>query len=239
MTPWCIDMRSEFDRFALEGYSELLRDPIREHFAPGSRFFFERKLILIMDFFMKCDADTKSTTWLDVGCGEGTLLALGKSYFKEVAGCDVSDGMMRSCSGLNVRRQETAHELPFEDSSFDFVTAVCVYHHVEPENHRALTASIARVLKPNGLVCLIEHNPFNPVTQLIVRRSPVDGNARLLTPRMARQVVRNAGMQIIDTNYFLFFPQRFYSKMAQMENALSFVPLGGQYVVFGGKNRCK
>ena len=33
VTPWCIDMRSEFDRFALEGYSELLRDPIREHFT--------------------------------------------------------------------------------------------------------------------------------------------------------------------------------------------------------------
>ena len=239
MTPRCIDMRSEFDRFALEGYSELLRDPIREHFAPGSLFFFERKLTLIMDFFMKRGADTRTKTWLDVGCGEGTLLALGKSYFKDVAGCDVSDEMMQSCSGLNVRRQETAHELPFEDGSFDFVTAVCVYHHVEPENRRALTASIARVLKPNGLFCLIEHNPFNPVTQLIVRRSPVDTNARLLTPRMARDVVRHAGMQIIDTKYFLFFPQRFYSKMAAVENALSSFPLGGQYVVFSGKNRCK
>ncbi len=181
----------------------------------------------------------ESKTWLDVGCGEGTLLALGKSYFKDVAGCDVSDEMMQSCSGLNVRRQETAHELPFEDGSFDFVTAVCVYHHVEPENRRALTASIARVLKPGGLFCLIEHNPFNPVTQLIVHRSPVDTNARLLTPRMARDVVRHAGMQIIDTNYFLFFPQRFYSKMAAVENALSSFPLGGQYVVFSGKNRCK
>ncbi len=188
---------------------------------------------------MKRGADTRTKTWLDVGCGEGTLLALGKSYFKDVAGCDVSDEMMQSCSGLNVRRQETAHELPFEDGSFDFVTTVCVYHHVEPENRRALTASIARVLKPNGLFCLIEHNPFNPVTQLIVRRSPVDTNARLLTPRMARDVVRHAGMQIIDTKYFLFFPQRLYSKMAQTENALSFVPLGGQYVVFGGKTRCK
>jgi SAM-dependent methyltransferase len=192
-----------------------------------------------MDFFMKRGADTQSKTWLDVGCGEGTLLALGQSYFKEVAGCDVSNEMMQSCSGLNVRRQETAHELPFEDGSFDFVTAVCVYHHVEAENHRALTRGIGRVLKPDGVFCLIEHNPLNPVTQLIVRRSPVDTNARLLTPRTARDVVRNAGMHVIDTSYFLFFPQRLYSKMAAVENALSSFPLGGQYSVFSGKNRCK
>lgn len=232
-------MPSEFDRFALEGYSELLQDPIREHFAPGSRFFFERKLLLIMDFFRKCGADSKSKTWLDVGCGQGALLELGKECFKAVAGCDVSDEMMRSCNGLNVRKQETAHELPFEDSSFDFVTAICVYHHVEPENRLSLTDSIARVLKPNGVFCLIEHNPFNPVTRLIVRRSPVDANARLLTSGMAREVARHAGMQVIDTTYFLFFPQRFYSRMAQAENVLSFVPLGGQYGVFCRKHRGK
>jgi len=225
-------MRSEFDRFALTGYSELLRDPIRERFAPGSHFFFERKLIVMLDFFKKCGVDPKSKAWLDVGCGQGSLLALGKSYFKEVAGCDVSDGMIRNCSGLNVRKQETAHELPFEDSSFDFVTAVCVYHHVESHNRCALTASISRVLKPAGVFCLIEHNPFNPVTQLIVRRSPVDANARLLTPSVAKLVVRGAGMQIMNTKYFLFFPQRFYAKLTELENALSFVPLGGQYVVF-------
>jgi hypothetical protein len=40
---------------------------------------------------------------------------------------------------------------------------------------------IQRVLRPGGVFSLIEHNPLNPVTRLIVSRTPVDGNAKLLT----------------------------------------------------------
>jgi SAM-dependent methyltransferase len=225
-------MESEFDRFAAEGYSELLRDPIRDKFGSGSRFFLERKLVLLRDFYRRRGTRTESTTWLDVGCGEGQLLALGKRYFRDVAGCDVSEGMIRHSEGLNIRRQESQHRIPFADGSFDLVTVVCVYHHVRVSDRAALTSDVPRVLKPGGIFCIIEHNPFNPVTRLIVRRSPLDVQAHLLSAASARRLVRAAGMKVIETRYFLYFPERFFNRMASLEAKLSPIPLGGQYAVF-------
>jgi ubiquinone/menaquinone biosynthesis C-methylase UbiE len=223
-------MAAEFDRYAAAGYPKLLEDPIRGRFA-GSRFFLERKLILVTELYQQYGTKTELASWLDLGCGEGTLLRMGKGYFREVAGCDVSDGMIQHCEGLNVRRQDSAQRIPFEDSSFDLVTAICVYHHVEFTDRPALTAEIARVLKSRGIFCVIEHNPLNPVTQLIVRRSPIDARAHVLTAGTVRRLARAAQMKILATRYFLYFPERFYSKMAATEAKLSGLPLGGQYAV--------
>jgi SAM-dependent methyltransferase len=223
-------MPAEFDDYAAAGYSKLLEDPIREKFG-GSRFFVERKLKLVTDLYRQYAAATESANWLDLGCGDGTLLKMGKGYFNEVAGCDVSDGMLQHCEGLNVRRQDSAKQIPFEDRSFDLVTAVCVYHHVDIADRSALTAEIARVLKSPGIFCLVEHNSLNPVTQLIVRRSPIDSQAHLLTAGKVRRLARAARMEILATRYFLYFPERLYSKMATTEAKLSTLPLGGQYAV--------
>ena len=39
-----------FDDYA-SNYAELIRDPIREKFADGNRFFFQRKIEVILAFF--------------------------------------------------------------------------------------------------------------------------------------------------------------------------------------------
>ena len=228
-------MPAEFDGYAAEGYSKLLSDPLRERFA-GSEFFFQRKLILLRELCQRCGMNTERASWLDVGCGEGSLLKMGKPYFREVAGCDVSAGMLRHCEGLNVRRQDSAQRIPFDSGSFDLVTVVCVYHHVDVAERPALTADISRVLKAKGILCVIEHNPLNPVAQLIVRRSSVDSHAHLLTAGKVRRLARAVQMEVLGTHYFLFFPERYYSAMAATEARLSSLPLGGQYAVFCRKD---
>ena len=222
---------AEFDRYAAEGYSKLLSDPIRGRFA-GAEFYFRRKLILLREFCRQRGIETERADWLDVGCGDGGLLRMGQPYFRAVAGCDVSEGMLGGCEGLNVKHQDSARRVPFDNRSFDIVTAVCVYHHVELADRPALTADIARVLKPGGMLCVIEHNPLNPVTQLVVWRAAVDKNAHLLTAGKMRRLARAAQMEILTTRYFLFFPERFYSALAAAEAKLSRVPLGGQYALF-------
>jgi SAM-dependent methyltransferase len=223
-------MPAEFDNYAAAGYGNLLQDPLRQRFA-GSRFFFERKLKLLRALYEQHGRPTQSASWLDVGCGEGTLLRMGKSYFNEVAGCDVSAGMIGDCEGLNIRQQLSPRQIPFADRSFDLATAICVYHHVDIADRPFLTADISRVLKPKGLFCVIEHNPFNPITQLIVRRSPIDALAHLLTAGKARRLARTAQMEVLATHYFLYFPERLYFRMAATEEILAPFPLGGQYAV--------
>ena len=225
------DEPAQFDGFASD-YSDLLRDPIREKFARSSRFFFERKLDVVRRFYRRRRIDTQTVTWLDVGCGQGEMLRLGRMHFKSAVGCDVSDGMLASCSDLQVRRQPSPQEIPFDDHSVEFVTAVCVYHHVPEDQRPSLTAEIRRVLRPDGIFCIIEHNPFNPATRLIVSRTPVDADAQLLTARTAGRLLTGAGTKVVETRYFLLFPQQIHAHLRALEDSLSTLPLGGQYAVF-------
>ena len=91
------------------------------------------------------------------------------------------------------------------------------------------------MLRPGGVFCVIEHNPFNPVTRLIVERTPVDADAILLSVAEARRLAVAAGLLAVERNYFLYFPQALYRYLGGVEAALAKVPLGGQYALFSTK----
>ncbi len=224
----------EFDRYS-GSYEELLKDPIRDRFTgSGSQFFHVRKRDLIREHFSSRGIDTRKLRYLDIGCGKGELLSLLRDDFREIAGCDPSPGMLSSSQGVETRVQENPGKIPFEDAAFDFVTAVCVYHHVPPSSRLALTREACRVLKPGGIFAIIEHNPYNPVTRLIVSRTPVDADAVLLRPSEAREWMREAGFTCGAPEYFLYLPEPIYRRTGDwLEHLLRRVPLGGQYVIFG------
>ncbi len=225
---------TEFDAYAKE-YAELIRDPIRDKFAGTGRFFFERKIKVIQEFYKRLGVSTRSLHWLDVGCGQGDLLRMGRSDFKAATGCDPSEKMLGFCSDFAVKHQPSPDRLPFEDATFDFVTAVCVYHHVPEDRRLALTQEMRRVSKASGVLCIIEHNPLNPATRLIVSRNAVDADAHLLRMSQTKQLFRSAETGILESSYFLLFPQQVYKPLAFIEQGLSSLPFGGQYAVFAQK----
>jgi SAM-dependent methyltransferase len=216
-------------------YEELLRHPIRDLFTSGGTFFHRRKAELILDYFRRHAVDTSRLAYLDLGCGKGELVACLRSHFVRIAGCDVSAEMMKGIEGVETRVQNDAQEIPFPDSTFDLVTAVCVYHHVPPENRLALSSEVVRVLKPGGVFAVVEHNPFNPVTRLIVSRTPVDADAILLRPRETRHLMRDASLAVHEQEFFLYLPVGVYRRIPGIERMLRGVPLGGQYAVFARK----
>jgi len=223
---------ARFDELS-SSYDDLLRDPLRDRFTgQESMFFHRRKSELIRRFFRRRKIDTSGLRHLDVGCGKGELLNLLRGDFKHSAGCDVSADMMRQITGIETRVQNDPLKIPFEDGAFDLVTAVCVYHHVPPRSRPLLTQEIRRVLKPGGTFCMIEHNPRNPVTRLIVSRTPIDADAILLEAAEARGLTDVAGLQLREQTYFLYFPQMLYRYLGRLEGMLAKVPLGGQYAVF-------
>src|SRR3954462_7323391 len=97
-------MTTEFDRLAAE-YDKLLKDPLRDYFAPDSDFFVTRKLDTLLTFGREHGIEMRAATWLDVGCGKGQLLRAGRSSFRHVLGCDVSAEMIDACSDLDVKCQ--------------------------------------------------------------------------------------------------------------------------------------
>jgi SAM-dependent methyltransferase len=220
----------EFDQFA-RSYAELLEDPMRKRFSRDPLHFHRRKALLIEKLLHRTGAASETLRWLDVGCGRGELLELAGRNFAQAIGCDPSSGMLSSDASFKMYKQPSEVELPFEDSSVDFVTAVCVYHHVHGGARTLLTSEIRRVIAPGGLCCIIEHNPWNPVTKAIVKRCPVDVDAELLSPQETSRLLKASGFEVIGADYFLYLPERFFGRLGAMEQALSKIPLGGQYAL--------
>src|ERR1700690_2224535 len=137
-------MASEFDQYARD-YEALQKTPLPHPFRQGGSFFFARKWLLIRSYLTSLGRDLSSMSWLDIGCGKGELLRVGRHEFASIAGCDVSAAMLKLCPDIPSRPMLEPDSLPFPDRSFDFLTAVCVYHHVSRDGRAALTREAARV----------------------------------------------------------------------------------------------
>jgi SAM-dependent methyltransferase len=124
--------------------------------------------------------------------------------------------------------------LPFDDGTFDLAFAICVLHHVPPDERPGISSELGRCVRPDGLVAIFEHNPVNPLTRLAVHRCAFDKDVELVRRRRAERLVRAAGLEVIESRYILFFPWR--SKMlTTVEERLERVPLGAQYYVLAQK----
>ena len=90
---------------------------------------------------------------LDVGCGTGGNLTL-LSKFGDAEGVDVSPEALDFCRqrGLQNVRLGAAEKLPYEDGTFDLVTALDVVEHIDDDV--AGLREFRRVLKPDGRILL-------------------------------------------------------------------------------------
>jgi SAM-dependent methyltransferase len=222
----------EFDQYA-RSYADYLDDPLRGRFAHDPLHFHRRKWLLIQKLLKQAGMDPAKSKWLDVGCGQGSLLEVAGKHFSQASGCDPSAGMLSSCAAYSVREQASPVALPYQDGSMDVVTSVCVYHHVHGSDRTLLTREIRRVLAPGGLYCIVEHNPWNPVTRTIVGRCAVDVDAELLSAPNAARLMKDSGFDLLRTSYFLYLPEQLFNHFAAMESALERIPLGGQYALLG------
>ena len=226
-------MSPEFDAYA-SSYMDLLHDPVRDCFAGDGSFFHRRKWEVIRDCLTRRHIDPAQLSWLDIGCGQSQLLEIAGRHFRCAVGCDPSRNMLKGCTAI-VYEQPSPVDLPFENESFDLITAVCVFHHVHGRHRMLLSESIYRVLKPGGLLCVIEHNPWNPVTRRIVRKCPLDSSAELLTAHRTRRMMQSVGLKVLETAYFLYCPASLFPAFGGIEALLRRWPIGGQYAVFGRK----
>jgi SAM-dependent methyltransferase len=193
-------------------------------------FFFEAKVRQILEAQRRIAADG-AVQVLEIGCGIGLLTQRLRPLLTAVWGIDPSisslgkaaapDGRLIAADGLCT---------PFADESFHLVIAVCVLHHVPVDRRAAFLAEAARITRRGGLVLLCEHNPWNPLTRLVVGRCELDHDAVLLAQPEARRRLTAAGLSNVRSRYILFFPWR-GALWRWLEARLAWLPLGGQYVI--------
>jgi len=114
------------------------------------------------EIVQKCLAgiSLKATTWLDAGCGTGTLSRWLAEQGCKVEGVDAADEMLQvarrsqASKALSVtfRQVETIEALPFPANSFDGVLCSSVLEYVP--NPRACLHELERVLCPNGVLLI-------------------------------------------------------------------------------------
>lgn len=200
-------------------------------------FFMAAKARVIADFLKKHFANHTNAKprGLDVGCGIGALHPHVEPLFSQLTGADISTEsiLQAKARGNSVDYLDyDAGPLPFADNSFDFTFTVCVVHHVPVADWTTFVADLARVTRPGGAVCIIEHNPLNPATRLAVLRCPFDEDAVLLGSRKTKRLMKQAGLQNLSTQYFLLSP--FGNRAALgLEKMLSGIAMGAQYATFG------
>ena len=86
--------------------------------------------------------------FLDVGCGTGANLEM-LAKFGAAEGVDVSDDALEFCKAKGLKAHKgLAESLPFEDESFDVVTALDVVEHLDDD--LAGLKEMRRVLKKGG-----------------------------------------------------------------------------------------
>jgi len=144
-----------------------------DRFAPsyGRQAFLERNAIRTLLALL---APRPEELLLDVGSGPASLLALlakRPGPPREVVGVDSSAAMLAHAPALPAGwRLECADamSLPFEDASFDVVTASYLLHVLGSHERAAAIGEIARVLKPGGRLGTITiAPPRHPVAQAL------------------------------------------------------------------------
>lgn len=219
----------EFDSF-IENYRENQNKHVALSGESGT-FFAEYKAQKLFEWFP--EYRNHAISILDFGCGDGLMTELVHKVFPlaKVSGIDPSaksiDEAQKSFTKPHFAWFDGARA-PFNNQSMDLIFAAGVFHHIPFDQHQACINEIFRMLKPGGRLVLFELNPINPLTQLTFRRSPVDRDATMLSPRYARNLVTKHGA--LDTKYYCFFP-RFAGRLRFLEPYMTWLCLGALYAV--------
>jgi tRNA (uracil-5-)-methyltransferase TRM9 len=151
---------------------------------------------------------------LNVGCGTGADFLPFKDAF-ELHGVDFSPGMLLQAEkyaakhGFSARLVEAdVRRLPFPDASFEWATAIAVYHHLDTGDDRLRALrELFRVLVPGGEALVTGWNRWQPRFWLRRRDILVPWRQRektvyrfyhLFSRRELIRLVRQAGFEVVD-----------------------------------------
>jgi len=143
-----------------------------------------------------CRVPDRRPRILDVGCGTGANLLM-LSQFGDAEGVDVSEDALAFCRerGLKNVKLGAGEELPYDDGTFDLVTALDVVEHMDDD--LAGLREMQRVLRPGGRVLL-----FVPTFMFLWGlQDDVSNHRRRYRLSELRRVLEKAGFEIERTTY--------------------------------------
>jgi len=194
-----------------------------------------------------CEAYSgKEFCYLDFGCGNGRMLKflLDSDALKplleqarlKLFGFDTSVESVNEAESLlgdaRVCLVSDLNQLSGE-VRFDFVISCHVFHHTPPAERAETVERLASWMNPASRLVIWEHNPFNPITRLLVNACPFDDDARLLTLNTTKTLFGKSLFRYREHAYVNLFPPRWlrFDSVSAIEVKLSRLPIGAQYWV--------
>lgn len=222
---------NEFDKFA-DSYSADMARAI-DFCGQEHEYFTRRKVEELVDLARRRLGDPASLTMLDVGCGVGATDELLAPHVGALHGVDPAAEAIERATAANPTVTYQAYDgktLPYDDASVDLAFAICVLHHVDVQHRPQFASELRRVVRPGGLAIVFEHNPYNPLTQRVVRNCEFDEGVVLLNRRTVQRFLRGAGLEPVEARFVIFSP---YDKrwVPGVERRIGWLPAGAQHYV--------
>ena len=150
-------------------YNEGLERKGYEKFFNHCRYFYIRRRYQLIKEMMQCSQNKKvleigSTAWR--GWLENNSILPSSLTCINISEAELQVGIDSAVSSKNSPDfiLMDAHDLQFEDGTFDFVFGDAILHHL---NMAPALDEIFRVLKPNGKILFVEPLDINPVGKLV------------------------------------------------------------------------
>jgi SAM-dependent methyltransferase len=194
----------------------------------------------VLDLEKRLGPDRRPRRILDYGCGTGDTTAFLSEVFPdaEVTGFDTAEGAIREARSQHESDRvhfESGAELPANER-FDLCYVNGVFHHIEPSRRVAVVRQIRNSLCTGGQFALMENNPWNVGTRIIMRRIEFDRDAIPISPPEAGRLLREGGFSECGDPRWLFFFPRPLAFMRFLEPRLARFPLGAQYYYLATKS---
>ena len=140
----------------------MAKDPYKKVAKTYDRYV-EPSIAVIRQIGMKMYPPQEGMHVLDVGCGTGTNLMLYHQAGCKVFGIDLSPAMVEVAQKkLGDRaeiRQGDASKMAYSDGLFDLVIGFLTLHEMPSQIRPAVISEMARVMKPDGRILLIDYHP--------------------------------------------------------------------------------
>jgi ubiquinone/menaquinone biosynthesis C-methylase UbiE len=136
---------------------------------------------------------------LDVGCGIGAVMEAANLRGWKPVGSDVSQAVVDGCRQRGLECELIANDrLPFDNATFDVVTAWSVIEHVA--DVRTTLQEWRRVLRPGGILAIDTSNALCWKARLLgpkYRGFWPNGHTYTFTPATLKEFVANAGFRVL------------------------------------------
>ena len=230
--------KAEFDAHA-DGYDGGQGNPIKALVGQNADDFVNVKVKWLLRYWPQLRTNP-ALSLLDYGCDTATLprLLRAAGVPARMTGTDISSGMLREAERVwpegsppPALHVQNGADTGLPGGDYDLITISAVLHHVPLAERPAVWRELHRLARPGGRLVVFEHNPWNPVTSYVVKRTPIDFDAILLPPPEVTAALRAGGWDDIRCSHLMFLPPKLGGLATLTERMFFWLPLGGQYAV--------